>query len=338
MRGRGESKRLVVVGAITANVVIAIGKFVAAAFTGSSAMFSEGVHSLIDTGDGLLLMFGEHRSKRSPDALHPFGYGRELYFWTLVVAMLIFGVGGGLSIVEGIKQLMHPRPVDNVVWNYAVLGLAFLSEGASFLIAVREFRRHQRRGRSVAATIRTTKDPTVFTVVFEDGAALIGVFIALASVIVGQVTGSLYADGIASILIGLLLTCVALVLARESKDLLIGESADTDDVHGINDILKNDPAIALVHNVRAMQLGAQDIAAVLDVRFRDGHDIERATARISDAIRARHRNVHYVYVSPIRATSESDDGDHDDRQHRHHHGGEPTGDAQAFADNELAHD
>jgi cation diffusion facilitator family transporter len=197
----GSSKKAVY-AAIAGNLAIAISKFVAAAFTGSSAMISEGVHSLVDTGDGGLLLLGLKRSERPPDDIHPFGHGKELYFWTLIVAILIFALGGGVSSYEGVMHILNPRPIKSSVWSYSVLGLAMVFEGASLTVAWHEFARVKGR-HGFWQTIRESKDPTIYTVILEDSAALAGLLAALAGVFLTELTGNPVYDGLASIIIGL---------------------------------------------------------------------------------------------------------------------------------------
>src|SRR3954465_2108363 len=215
-----ESKTAIF-AAIAGNLLIAATKFIAAAFTGSSAMVSEGIHSLVDTGNGVLMLYGVHRSQKPPDAEHPFGHGREIYFWSLIVAFSIFGVGGGISVFEGIEHIRHPQPMTSPVWNYAVLGISFVFEGISWLFGWRAFSK-VRRGRSIIKAMHLSKDPTSFTVLLEDSTAMLGLLIAFLGVFLGEHFGIAYFDGTASILIGLLLGFVALFLGYESRSLLIG--------------------------------------------------------------------------------------------------------------------
>src|SRR5215475_2637530 len=220
-----SSSKKVIYAAIAGNLAIAVTKFVAAGFTGSSAMLSEGIHSLVDTGNGGLLLLGIRKSQDPPDETHPFGHGKELYFWTLIVAILIFAVGGGISAYEGVLHILNPRPIRSAVWSYTALGLAMVFEGSSLAVAWREFSRVKGR-RGFWQTIRQSKDPTIYTIIFEDSAALAGLVVALVGIFLTEQTGNPTYDGSASIIIGLLLAGVAVYLANESKGLLIGEGAD----------------------------------------------------------------------------------------------------------------
>src|SRR5258706_5678288 len=211
--------------AIAANVTIAVCKFVVAAVSGSSAMLSEGIHSLVDTSDGLLLLRGIRLKRKPPDSTYPFGYGKEIYFWTLVVAVLIFAVGGGMSMYEGIIHLLHPHPLRDPGWNYVVLSLAFLFESLSWIVAFREFRAVI-GAQTLWQAVHTSKDPTTFTILLEDTAAIGGLIVAFIGVFLGHQFNNPYIDGSASLIIGAILASVALLLAYESKGLLVGEGAD----------------------------------------------------------------------------------------------------------------
>lgn len=290
---------LVVYGAIVGNAMIAISKFVAAAFTGSSAMISEGIHSTVDTGDGLLLLLGQHRSKRPPDERHPFGHGREIYFWSLIVAVMIFGVGGGMSVYEGITHLMHPTKLEDPTWNYVVLGIAALFEGTSLGIAIREFLHVKEPDEGIWKSIRTSKDPGIYTILFEDSAALVGLLIAFLGVWLGHRLQTPYADGIASILIGCVLTAVAVMLIYESKGLLIGESADREQVNAIRKMVSADPAVKDVGQPLTTYLAPHDILLNLDVRFRDQltlPELESAVDRLEKSIRQTFPDIHRIFI------------------------------------------
>lgn len=259
---------IVLYGALAANLGIAVAKFIAAAITGSSSMLTEGVHSLVDSGNQVLLLYGQSRAKRAPDQMHPFGYGRELYFWAFVVAMLIFAVGAGVSIYEGAMHYMDPEPLRDPTINYVVLGVAFLLEGGSWVIAVREFAARPHPAgwwRSLVGS----KDPGHFVVLFEDSAALVGLLIAAAGVWASHHVGDPRIDGLASILIGLVLTGVALLLAREAKGLIIGESADPALVRRIRAVLESHPNITSVNHVRTIHTAPDAIFVAVSADFDD---------------------------------------------------------------------
>jgi cation diffusion facilitator family transporter len=284
--------------AIIGNLAIAITKFIAAGVSGSSAMLAEGIHSLVDTGNGGLLLLGIHRSRKPPDETHPFGYGQELYFWTLIVAILIFALGGGVSILEGIEHLKHPRLPKSLVLNYVVLALAFVFESVAWIVAYREFGKIRGR-RGLWQAIRRTKDPTAFAVLFEDTAALLGLVVAFLGLFVGQQLGNPYFDGAASVAIGCLLCLTALLLARETKDLLMGESAHEEVVAGIRSLAVSHPAVERAARPLTMHMGAHDILVNLDVQFRPGlsaPEIERAVDELETAIRRHHPEVKRIFV------------------------------------------
>lgn len=293
------SSILVIYGAVFANAAIATSKFVAAAVTGSSAMIAEGIHSVVDTGNGLLLLLGLHRSRKPADVLHPFGYGKELYFWTLIVSIMIFGIGGGMSIYEGIIHLIHPAHMEKPFWNYVVLGLAFVFEMISWIIAFREFSHQIEPGRSPWRTIRESKDPVIFTVLLEDSAAILGLSVAFLGVLLSTLLSNPYFDGLASIVIGLILAVVAVFIAYESKGLLVGESADSRQVEGIRSLAESDPAVDRVDNPLTMHLGPHQILVNLGIKFRAGlniKEVEESVARIEANIKSRVPDVQHVFI------------------------------------------
>lgn len=219
-----SGSKTVIYAAVAGNLLIAATKFIAATWTGSSAMMSEGVHSLVDTGNGLLLLYGLHRAAQPPDLTHPFGHGRELYFWSFIVALLVFSVGAGVSLYEGVAHIVTPSHATNLKVNYVVLGLSALFEGYSWSVAFREFR-SAKGSLGYLAAVRQSKDPSVFTVLLEDTAALLGLFVAFLGISAAAYFDSPELDGVASIVIGLILAAIAILLARESKALLLGEAA-----------------------------------------------------------------------------------------------------------------
>lgn len=292
--------------AIVGNFAIAVTKFAAAATTGSSAMLSEAVHSLVDTGNGGLLLLGLRRSRRPADDAHPFGYGKEVYFWTLIVAMLIFAGGGGVSLYEGIRHLRHPAEMGDPTVNYIVLGLAFLFEGTAWTIAVREFGR-VKRSFGWWEGIRKMKDPTTFAVVLEDSAALAGIVVAAVGIWIGHTTGNPLWDGAASVAIGLILVTVAAVLAWESRGLIVGESADPEMVERIRRIACSDPAVEEVTRALTMHVGPAHVVVNLDLRF--SHDltaaeVRAAVERLEKAIKGTIEEVRYLFVEVASITRE----------------------------------
>ncbi|HVI26712.1 MAG TPA: cation diffusion facilitator family transporter [Xanthomonadaceae bacterium] len=294
------SNRKVVYAALFGNLAIAITKFTAAFLTGSSAMLSEGVHSLVDTCNELLLLHGMRRAERPPDPAHPFGYGRELYFWSFIVALMVFALGAGVSFYEGIAHLRYPEPIERPWINYAVLGASLLFEGISWWIALKAFRAAKGR-RGWYAAFRASKDPTTFTVLFEDSAALLGLLVALAGIALAQALGDPRFDGYASLGIGVVLAVAALLLARETKGLLIGEAAGAGVREDILRIAAADRAIRCANGVLTVQMGPRSIVAALSVEFEDAlatPDIERCIRRIEDAVRAAHPDVVALFVKP----------------------------------------
>jgi cation diffusion facilitator family transporter len=297
MSGKGESK-VAVIAAVIGNLLVAISKFVAAYFTGSSAMISEGIHSLVDTGNGGLVLLGMRRSGRPADDGHPFGHGKELYFWTLIVAISIFGIGGGMSAYEGVLHVLHPVEAGNPVINYLVLAIAMAIEGTSFFVAMREFNR-ARGTRAAFEFIRASKDPSLFTVVFEDSAAMLGLIVAFAGVLLGQLTGLPQFDGAASVIIGCILMGVAWLLARETKGLLIGEGVEPAVLERMNLLVAADTAVAHVGDIRTMFLGPNDLLVNLDVAFREGlshAEVSEAIQRVERALRDSQPEISRVYI------------------------------------------
>lgn len=293
-----SSSRIVVYAALGGNLAIAASKFGAAAYTGSSAMLSEAVHSLVDSGNQLLMLFGMHQARRPATPEHPFGHGLLLYFWTFVVAVLIFGLGAGVSIVEGIDKIRHPHSVENPIVNYIVLGASILFEGASWALALREFR-DQKGSRPFISAVRASKDPTVFTVLFEDSAALIGLLIALLGLLGAEFLQIPMLDGVASLLIGLVLAFTAAFLARESKSLITGESVGPETRASIGEIVRNEPGVQHSNEILTMYFGPHDVLVAISVDFDDSlsaEHVENAVTRIEQKIRERHTDVRRVFV------------------------------------------
>ncbi len=290
----------VVWAALLGNLAIAVIKFVAAALTGSSAMLSEGIHSLVDTGNEALLLYGIRRAAAPPDVDHPFGHGRELYFWSFVVALLIFTIGACVSLYEGVTHVLAPTPLAQPIVIFAVFGASFIFEGVSWRIALREFRRTQGT-MTLWQAFRASKDPTTFMVLFEDSAALIGILLAAAGVGLALVTGDERWDGAASIAIGALLSVVALVLARESKALLIGEQADPALRAAIFALSDQVDGIERVNAMTTVQLAPDQVVATMSIEFADAlhtSDIERIVTALEAAIRAEHPAIVALFVKP----------------------------------------
>ncbi|WP_311270376.1 cation diffusion facilitator family transporter [Sphingobium sp. WCS2017Hpa-17] len=293
-------ENIVLYGALFANVGIAIAKFVAAAISGSSSMLTEGVHSLVDSGNQVLLLYGQAKAKRPADATRPFGYGRELYFWAFVVAILIFAVGAGVSIYEGWVHIAQPEPLRDPTINYVVLGVAVLLEGTSWAIAVREFN-GKRGASSWWQSIRRSKDPAGFIVLFEDSAALIGLGIAGVGVWASHHYADPRIDGVASIAIGLILAGVAVLLAREAKGLLIGESADPAIVAVVWAILDKRPQISAVNHVRTIHTAPDAVFVAISADFVDDLPMGEAESLIEDIereMKARVPELTSIYIRP----------------------------------------
>ncbi len=293
-----SGSKKVIFAALAGNTLIAVTKFIAAFFTGSSAMLSEAIHSLVDTGNQGLLLYGMKRAKQPADREFPFGHGKELYFWSFIVAILIFALGGGISVYEGIHHILHPQPPANPLVNYIVLGLAILFEGAAWLFALREFR-HTKGDSGYIRAINDAKDPSVLVVLFEDSAALLGLLIALIGITLSQLTGHLVFDGTASILIGLLLIGTSIWLARETKGLLIGESADPQIVSGIDEIVQKSAIVDGVNEILTMHVGPEFILVTMSVDFVDSASadmVERQIAALDLEIKERFPRVKRVFI------------------------------------------
>ena len=288
----------VIYAAIAANLAIAATKFAAAAFTGSSAMISEGIHSVVDTGNGGLLLLGQHKSRKPPDPDHPFGHGQELYFWSLIVAIVIFAAGGGISAYEGLLHILQPRMPENPLWNFIVLALAFILEAGSFWVAAKNF--NEIKGDAgIWETIHRSKDPTTFMILLEDSAALLGLLIAAAGIFLAIQLRNPYFDGGASIVIGILLAIVATVLAYETKGLLIGESADPETVKAIRQITESDPDVDGVNRILTLYFGPETILLAMDLRFRpnlSATELERTVDRLEDKIRKYNEKIKHIFI------------------------------------------
>ncbi|MDZ7748503.1 MAG: cation diffusion facilitator family transporter [Halofilum sp. (in: g-proteobacteria)] len=275
-----SDSKVVIHAALVGNALIAVTKFIAAAITGSSAMLAEGIHSVVDTGNQVLLLFGLRRAKRPPDARFPFGHGKEIYFWSFVVAILIFAVGAGISLYEGIHAVLDPHPVTNPAINYVVLGLAIVFEGAAWWFAWRGFRAAKGSLGYVEAVVRS-KDPTLFVVLFEDSAALLGLVVALAGIATAQATGAWWLDGAASMVIGCILAATAVWLAVETKGLLIGEAASPAVIRDLRERIAAHDCVRAVNEVLTLHMGPEYILVNASVTFDPGARAERVAAAVA---------------------------------------------------------
>ncbi|MBB4098292.1 cation diffusion facilitator family transporter [Sphingomonas kyeonggiensis] len=296
----GWRANIVIYAALAANLGIAVAKFVAAAISGSSSMLTEGVHSLVDTGNQGLLLYGQYRAKRPPDSDHPFGYGRELYFWAFIVAILIFGLGAGVSVYEGWKHIAAPEELRDPLINYVVLAIAFALEGTSWWIAMREFAK-SKGDHGWWQAIRDSKDPSGFIVLFEDSAALAGLVVAAAGVWASHHWGDPRIDGWASIVIGVILAGVAMLLARESKGLLIGERANPDMVAAIRALLEAEPCITHVNHVRTIHTAPDRVFVAVSADFVDTlpmGEAETLIERLEQRLKAQEPKLSSIYIRP----------------------------------------
>jgi len=299
MRHSAESSKKVVYAAIASNLGIAVCKYVAALFTGSPAMLSEAVHSTVDTGNELLLLLGMRRSRRPADPLHPFGHGKVLYFYSFLVAVYIFALGGGFAVYQGVSHLRHPEEFTHIAWNYSVLALASVFESYSWRISYKELLARKDPDESAWDEIVGSKDPTVFTVFLEDTAALVGTFLAFLGILLGHVFHNPYFDPGASILIGLLLGLVAILLARDSGALLVGERTNRARIKRIEKVIRQDTDVEDIGDLLTMQLGPDQILLAVDVKFRrrlDVSQLESIIDRIEGRIRQEEPTVAKVFI------------------------------------------
>ncbi len=300
MASHGGS-RLAVIAAVIGNLIIAVIKFIAAIFTGSSAMISEGIHSVVDTGNGLLLLLGLKDASRPADAEHPFGYGKSLYFWTNIVAISIFGIGGGMSVYEGVTYISSVTPsteLGDPTVAYIVLAIALLVEGTTFTIAVRAFRR-ARGDMGTWKFIKRSKDPSLYAVVFEDAAAMLGLVFAFMGIFLGHTFHNPYLDGMASIAIGLLLMSVAWFLASRTKGLLMGEGVTPEELVDIRRRVESDPAVEKAGNILTMYMGPQDLIINMGVCFVSGttdQQMHDSIHRIEADLRTAYPETKRVYI------------------------------------------
>jgi cation diffusion facilitator family transporter len=294
------SSKTIVYAALVGNLLVAVTKIGAAIWTGSSAMMSEAVHSVVDTTNEVLLLYGYHRASRPPDESHPLGYGRELYFWSFIVALLIFALGAGVSLYQGVLHVTAPEPIEDPIVSFIVLGSSFVFEGISWLFAWRRFRSETSRLGWYEAFVRS-KDPPAFMVLLEDSAALVGIVIAVVATAVAVLFAQPIWDGVGSILIGILLGITSIGLARESKSLLIGEPAHSDLSRSILDIARRSPGVLRANGLLTVQLSPAEVVAALSVEFADdkrADDIEQCVISIETEIRRQHPNVAALFIKP----------------------------------------
>ena len=287
-----------VIAAMAGNGLIAVAKIIATVVTGSSAMLSEAVHSIVDTGNQALLLWGIKRSSKPADERHPFGYGMELYFWTFVVAILIFAIGAGVSLYEGFSKINNPQQVKYIYINYIVLGFAMIFEGGAWIVAFREFRK--RKGKlGYLKAMQVSKDPTVFTVLFEDSAAMLGLFAAFIGLLLTQWLGNPVYDALASIVIGLILSFTAMLLAYESKGLLIGEAASREVVSSIIDIVKGKSEILSINEILTMHMGPEDVLLNISLDFHDNissGEVEKTITQLEIQIKKKHPEIARIFI------------------------------------------
>ena len=296
-----HTSKTAIIAALVGNLLIAVTKGIAAALSGSSAMLSESVHSMVDTGNELLLLYGLKRAAKPPDKVHPYGYGRELYFWSFVVALLIFAVGAGVSAYEGVVHIRHPEPIRDVWINFVVLGLAAVFEGISWWFGWKAFSR-VRRSRPIWDAFVASKDPTTFMVLFEDSAALLGILIAAIATFLSWKLKLPWVDGAGSILIGLVLAIVAALLARESKELLIGERASPELSAAVRQTASEDPCVRKVIDITTSQMGPDQVIATIAVEIDEDlrvPEVEQLIARIEGSIQARFPQLFRIFIRPV---------------------------------------
>jgi cation diffusion facilitator family transporter len=293
-----DGSRKVIYAAVVANLGIAIAKFIVALLSGSAAMLAEGIHSTVDTGNELLLLVGEKMSTQAPTSRHPFGYGKAIYFWALLVALSMFTLGGGLSIYHGVQSLRRPEPVDDPSWNYLVLAIAAAFEGYSWNVSRKALNRYRRPGANLWQAVHASKDASVFTVFIEDSTALLGLVIAALGIFLGQVLNNPYFDPAASVAVGLLLIAAAFTLARETGALLVGEGIGGEQTARLRDIFCADPGIDTVGKIQTMQLGPDEVLLTAAVHFKSGmpiEEVERAIDRLEAGVRAANPAIQHIY-------------------------------------------
>ncbi|MGH1378844.1 MAG: cation diffusion facilitator family transporter [Alphaproteobacteria bacterium] len=293
-----SGSKKIIIAALIGNSLISITKFIAASITGSAAMMSEGIHSLVDTGNQILLLYGLKQSAKPADDNFPFGHGKEIYFWSFIVAILIFSVGAGISIYEGVNHIYHPSELHDPTINYIVLGLAILFEGAAFYLALKEFNRVRGKLGYIEA-VHNGKDPSLFVVLFEDFAALLGLFVALFGIMIAQITQNPMWDGMASVAIGVILGLTAVWLAYETKSLLIGEGANPKIVKSIKEIASKYEGIEQVNEVLTLHMGPEFLLVNISIDFDDNlpaGTVEQTISSITKEIKAKHLLAKKVFI------------------------------------------
>lgn len=303
-----SGSKVAIIAALLGNLAIAVIKFLAAYITGSSAMVSEAIHSMVDSGNEVLLLVGLSKSKKRPDLEHPYGHGREVYFWSFVVAVAIFAVGGGVSVYEGVRHILAPAPIEDAFWNYVVLGSAFVFESITWVFGWRVFRTRLGNQNPFLA-IHRSKDPISFMVIFEDSAALVGLVIAFLGVFIGHRLQNPYVDGAASLLIGTMLALMAAFLAYETKGLLIGEGYDRKTLTKLRNIIGSDPSIERVNTVLTLFFGPEDVLLTAEIKFRDGlttREIRAGVQRIRQQLTTEYAEIKRIYFASEQL---NDDGD-----------------------------
>lgn len=292
-----DSKK-VIYAALAGNTLIALSKFGGAFFTGSSAMLSEGIHSLVDTGNQILLLYGIKKAQKPASTKFPFGHGKEIYFWSFVVAILIFALGAGISVYEGIHHILQPNPIQDPRVNYIILGLSFLFEGGACLMALKEFKKYK-GNKGFFEAIKTSKNPNIFVVLFEDSAALLGLLFAFLGIFLGQITSNPYWDGAASICIGGILGSTAIWLAIETKGLLIGESADPEMNTKIKSLLLEQKEIESLNELATLHMGPEYILLTCSLDFSDllnAQDIEHFVNRMESEIQSQFPLIKKIFI------------------------------------------
>ena len=299
--------------ALAANLLIAITKFTAGAFTNSSSMIAEGIHSTVDTSNQLLLLYGLKRSVKQPDKYRPFGYGKELYFWSCIVSIMIFGLGGVVSITQGIEHIRHPEILVNPGWNYAVLALSFVFEGASLIVAIKEFNK-TRNGLPWWKAIVKSKDPSGFLVLFEDGAAVLGLVIVFVLMVLSHNLNMPFLDGLASVLVGLLLIFVSFILARESRSLLMGEGLSPETQKKLKELIEADEDVIAVKSILSTYQSPREVLLILILTFRaelNTEDLTAAIDRLRDDIKRKYEIIRFVIVQPQSVTAKESEKSND---------------------------